>query len=106
MPWHVRGACTSHQFRNIAKIVLTHDSTRNHFFAAVHAALIRTTAVMVCHDDETNTRTQTRRHTRECGLPRYSYSSGSMLEVMDIQGHTPFKARGGLGVAGYGLDMV
>jgi hypothetical protein len=28
------------------------------------------------------------------------------LEVMDIQGHTPFKARGGLGVAGYGLDMV
>ena len=29
-----------------------------------------------------------------------------ILEVMDIQGHTPFKARGGLGVAGYGLDMV
>ena len=28
------------------------------------------------------------------------------VEVMDIQGHTPFKARGGLGVAGYGLDMV
>jgi hypothetical protein len=29
-----------------------------------------------------------------------------LIEVMDIQGHTPFKARGGLGVAGYGLDMV
>ena len=29
-----------------------------------------------------------------------------LVEVMDIQGHTPFKARGGLGVAGYGLDMV
>jgi len=26
--------------------------------------------------------------------------------VMHIQGHTPFKARGGLGGAGYGLDMV
>ena len=28
------------------------------------------------------------------------------VEVMDIQGHAPFKARGGLGGASYGLDMV
>ena len=28
------------------------------------------------------------------------------VEVTDIQGHAPFKDRGGLGGASYGLDMV
>ena len=28
------------------------------------------------------------------------------VEVMDIQGHAPFRARGGRGGASYGLDMV
>ena len=29
-----------------------------------------------------------------------------LVEVTDIQGHAPFKDRGGLGGASYGLDMV
>ena len=43
---------------------------------------------------------------RHESCPRSNSVGKLPIEVTDIQGHAPFKDRGGLGGASYGLDMV